>query len=237
MDRNREVPEQDLNAIIFDLDNTLYNEIQFIFGGFKAVARYLASKYGFDVNEIYKTLCLDFIKGVRRKNFDLLLERLGISEDITKLVSIYRNHELRLRPYKDVIVLDILRKKGFRLGLLTDGYPEIQRRKIKTLSLHKFFDVILVTGELGVKKPDIKPFKEILRKLNVQADKAMFVGDNVFKDLIPAKKLGSTTVLILRNIRVQIDPSGIWKDEYSIYVDYVINSLFDLINIVESTYY
>jgi len=69
--------------------------------------------------------------------------------------------------------------------------------------------------------------------LGVREGKAIFVGDNVFKDLIPAKKLGLTTVLIIRDTRIQIDPTGIWRDEYRTYVDYIINSLFDLVSIVD----
>jgi len=172
------------------------------------------------------------MKGVRRKNFDFLLERLGITEDITRLVNIYRNHELRLRPYNDVGVLSVLRKKGLKLGLLTDGYPEDQKRKIKALSIEKFFDVILITGELGVKKPEIKPFEEILRRLGVKGNEAAFVGDNVFKDLIPAKKLGAITILIRRDIRIQIDPSASWKEEYANYVDYIISSLHEILTVI-----
>ena len=70
-----------IKAILFDLDDTLYEEKQFVAGGFKTVAEYLSIKYRVDYDKVFKILKDAFEKGLRRKNFDVLLKKLAIEKE------------------------------------------------------------------------------------------------------------------------------------------------------------
>ncbi|CAG8998272.1 MAG: Pyrophosphatase PpaX [Candidatus Celerinatantimonas neptuna] len=70
------------------------------------------------------------------------------------------------------------------------------RNKIEALGLSEFFDVVVTSGELSVKKPDPIIFNKALERLNADASDAVFIGDNLRVDMEPAKKLGMRTVWV-----------------------------------------
>jgi putative hydrolase of the HAD superfamily len=191
-------------AIIFDLDDTLYPEREYVISGFRAVAVYLSHLYDLDINTIHHRLCDHFEAGVRGNTYNLLLHEIGIPTDsklIQRLVSIYRVHEPTIELYQDVdTILSVLRKT-FCLGLLTDGYAVGQRRKVKSLELQDKFDAIVYSDDLGREnwKPSIVPFQTILQQLCLQPEKAIYIGDNPLKDFIGARKLGMGTVRLRRS--------------------------------------
>ncbi len=215
-----------IKAIIFDLDNTLYNEKEYIFSGFRKVAEYLVNKYGFSFQEIYDILVTDFEKGLRGKNFDELLNKIGIKEDIEVLITVYRTHYPQIKLFNDAqYILDYLYSMGIKLGLITDGPPASQYNKIMALGLRKYFDVIIVTDELGVnyRKPHPKPYLLVLKILNVKPQESIFVSDSDQKDLAGAKAIGMWTVLV--------DRYNTYKK--SLYADYVVNNLLELRKIIK----
>ena len=78
-----------LKAIVFDLDDTLYPEMEFVMSGFRAVAKYLAKKYKLSSSKIFNILKSDFKKGIREKNFNFLLEKLNLSKkELKSLIKI-----------------------------------------------------------------------------------------------------------------------------------------------------
>ena len=89
---------------------------------------------------------------------------------------------------------EFLKSQGVKIACVTNGRDFFQRNKIKALGLQEYFDVIVTSGELGVKKPDLIIFKTALRKLNADETMCVFIGDNLKADMTPASLLGMKTI-------------------------------------------
>jgi putative hydrolase of the HAD superfamily len=112
-----------------------------------------------------------------------------IADDMTE-----RKEEL-VRPFEGALeALASLRQRGHRLGLLTNGSGEFQRRKLSRFMLEPFFDVILIEGELGYGKPDRRVFGAALAHFGVSPEQTWMVGDNLECDIGGARELGITAV-------------------------------------------
>jgi len=85
-----------IKAILFDLDDTLYPEKQFVMSGFQVVSQYLSQKYNFESDNIFNILKDDFEKGLRRRNFDVLLQKLGLNNENVEFEKISK---LDIQPF------------------------------------------------------------------------------------------------------------------------------------------
>jgi putative hydrolase of the HAD superfamily len=190
-----------IRAVIFDLDGTLYDERDFVKSGFEAVARHISAKYALDFEQVFHILMQDFKCGLRGKNFDSLLSKLKLPHaEVDNLVTIYREHEPKIRLYPDAEPTLKQLKGSFKLGLITDGCEETQENKIAALNIKGYFDAVIITDSLGKehRKPSEKPFKVMLSKLGIKTTEAIYVGDNPMKDFVAAKRLGFRTVRVRR---------------------------------------
>ena len=119
----------------------------------------------------------------RREVAALAAQELGIADlALTARVAdaFTRCKEDAVAPFEGAVeTLEALRARGVRLGLLTNGSGEFQRRKLERHDLARFFEVVLIEGEWGVGKPDPSVFNEALRALEAQAHDAWMVGDNL----------------------------------------------------------
>lgn len=101
----------------------------------------------------------------------------------------------RLHRYPHVRqVLDDLRRH-YRLGVVTDGQTAYARPELDELGLLDYFDPIVVSGELGFRKPDRRMFDIALRALEVAPEHAVYVGNDAFRDIHGARRVGLHTVL------------------------------------------
>lgn len=192
-----------MKAVLFDLDDTLYPEIEFVKSGFVAVSSYLARRYGLNEHELQEKMLLILEQNGRGKVFDTLLADLGrySPENVKLLVYLYRSHLPAIHLYPDTIsVLKELKKANSLLGILTDGMGSVQRNKIRALGIGDFFDAIICTDELGKEywKPSAVPFKIILDLLKVSPQDAIYVGNDIGKDFFAPNELGMMTIRIDR---------------------------------------
>jgi len=220
-----------IRAVIFDLDDTLYNEKEFVYSGFMSVAKFLSNKYKIDKIILYNDMvwCLN-IQG-RGKIFDYVCQKYCLKEDIDKLVKIYRYNKPDITLYDDAYKILEIYKEKYKLGLITDGNKDVQWNKIKVLGIEKYMDKIIVTDDYGEDywKPSVKPFKMMLEYFHVYPEQTIYVGDNPNKDFIPCKKLGINSVRIIRNVG---DYANTFLDkEYE--ADYDIRSLLELDDILK----
>jgi putative hydrolase of the HAD superfamily len=221
-----------IKLVIFDLDDTLFPEMEFVKSGFRAVSEVVSQDFGFDSKYVYNLLTEIFEEN-KKFVFDRLLERLGIYSDdyVNKLLLTYRTHNPKINLHEDAKKILPFLKERFLLGLITDGFHITQRLKVKSLDIEKYFDSIIYTGEKGKEynKPSIYPFLEMLNKFNVQANEAVYVGDNVEKDFKGPKDLGMLSVRILRD--------GVYKNAIPHSKDFepdlVIRSLLELNDILK----
>jgi putative hydrolase of the HAD superfamily len=203
-----------ITTVVFDLDDTLYDEIEYCKSGFKAVAESLSE--GPDApsaERIFGILWKQFTAGNRRNTFDTTLDELGISYDdklIEKLVNIYRGHipDLTL-PEDSRDVLCKLRTK-YTLALITDGYLPEQKLKVQSLGIEDFFKCIIYTEQLGREfwKPSPAGFEKIIEILNEKPENMAYIGDNEKKDFIAPNKLGFATVQLIRPSRLHTSASA-----------------------------
>lgn len=190
-----------MKAVIFDLDDTLYPERQFVFSGFKAVADLILQKFG--VQDFFETQKAIFDAGERKKIFDMALTRCGIALDpgiIKAMLQIYRTHDPQIGLYEDVIPTLDYCCKHYKTGIITDGYAATQKNKVHALKLDARFDVIVYSDDFGREnwKPSAVPYQKMCKLLQVKPEQCVYVGDNPDKDFIAAKELGWLTIRVLR---------------------------------------
>ncbi len=94
-------------------------------------------------------------------------------------------------------MLEELRSKGIKLGLITNGRSETQRNKLKLLGIEGIFDEIIISGELGAEKPDTKPFEVMSERLGIAPESLIYVGDFPVNDIEASRKAGYTPVWVM----------------------------------------
>ncbi|KAL4709842.1 hypothetical protein ACJJTC_000329 [Scirpophaga incertulas] len=107
----------------------------------------------------------------------------------------------------DVIHLLETLREDYLLGLITNGSSRAQWQKIERLGLRKYFDCVLVSGDLPWEKPDQQIFFEACKKLNVEPKTCIMVGDRLETDIKGGKKaeLGGTVWVPLQKDEVASD--------------------------------
>jgi putative hydrolase of the HAD superfamily len=91
----------------------------------------------------------------------------------------------------------------FPLALITNGAPDSQREKLQSTGLESAFDAILISGELGIAKPDPRIFHLALDKLGVPAEAAWHIGDTPATDVAGARAAGITAIWLNRTTRAR----------------------------------
>jgi len=186
------------HAIIFDLDDTLYPEHSYVFSGFQAVADWAEIHFGISSQQTLADLKRIFEQGVRGKVFDhwLLLHALHTEERVSDMIRTYRDHTPRISAFPEVPALLSSLHTRYRLGLVSDGYLSVQRRKWELLNLGQFFDAVVFSDQFGREgwKPSTRPFEAVLVQLNCSAARAVYIADNPLKDFLGARRLGVTTI-------------------------------------------
>ena len=190
-----------IQAVVFDLDDTLYAERDYVRSGYRAVAGHLRKVLGRD--EAFEDwLWQRFQAGQASGAFDALNEHFGLGMDagaIAALVGVYRNHSPDIRPRPGAV--DVLRRlrRRCRLGLLSDGFLPAQRLKLDALGLAPLLDAVLMTEEMGRQcwKPAPDGFEAIRAMLGPPGEACAYVADNPAKDFIAPNHLGWRSVQLL----------------------------------------
>ena len=164
-----------MKCFLFDLDDTLYPEITYVQSGFKAVAIFLSKNYlkHQTVEDVYQQIWEEFLVN-RKFVFDRVLDKYGIDNNIiNELIEIYRNHEPDIVGYEDISALKYYKENGLSLGLISDGFEFIQKKKISKLGLEGIFEVEIYTWDHGndYAKPSILPFLKAVKNLSINPDK------------------------------------------------------------------
>jgi len=216
-----------IEALIFDLDDTLYPEQDFVASGYRAVAQHVREHYGCDYKISLSAMMTAFHSLGREKVFPSLLARFPqIPIQLDELVAVYRSHDpaINLFPGYSELLKDFSRQ--YRLGMITDGLPSVQERKVKALGLGSVIEKILYTWEYGSEKQKPHPlsFSLMLEALGSSAESALFVGDNPDKDCRGAHSVGMKCAEI-RNPEMRPDRSDSVARDIP---EFVISTLFQL---------
>lgn len=187
-------------CVVFDLDDTLYLERDYVRSGFEAVDLFLKEK---GVTDFFDRAWSYFSSGGRGNTFNVVLDQMNVEYDtklISKLVDVYRCHQPQISLLPDAVTVLNELVGSYPLGLITDGFGKSQRNKIRSLGLENIFEYIVVTDELGVDrkywKPHAKPYETVRQFFSVPHNKCVYVGDNPKKDFVTANKLDWLTVQV-----------------------------------------
>jgi putative hydrolase of the HAD superfamily len=186
--------------LVFDLDDTLYDESTFVYSGFKAVARHLEEKLSLDFNQTLMKLNDILDTQGRGTIFDTFLRDLGLFnlELLSNCVSVYQSHTPTIEPYlESVAMLELY--QDMPKYLVTDGNPGVQAKKVEALGIAKYFKGIYYTWSYGVdfSKPSVSCFEMICNLEKVSFSDIMYVGDDPSKDFVNLRTHGAITVRVM----------------------------------------
>ncbi len=192
----------DQRAVLFDLDDTLYPLQQFLLSGFRAVAVRVREEWG-HAPEVTLGLLTAAYGSHRGRELDVLAERLALPADaVATLVAVIRAHRPDIRLLAPATAVLTAMRRGWRVGIVTNGRPDIQARKITALGLSPMVDAIVFAAEhgSGAGKPEAEPFLEACRALGVPPDRTVFVGDDLRCDIAGAHAVGMSTIWISASV-------------------------------------
>ena len=180
-------------GVIFDLDDTLYSEKQYVKSGYKKIAEYIGHQ------EAEEKLWNYFLEG--KPAVDAYLKEIGAENKKAECLDIYRSQMPEINLYDGVAELfQSLKENDIKVGIITDGRPEGQRNKIKALGLEELVDDIIITDELGgvqFRKPNDISFRIMQCRWRVPFEQMVYIGDNLAKDFQAPRQLGMRGIYIM----------------------------------------
>ncbi|WP_033916740.1 HAD family hydrolase [Campylobacter sputorum] len=179
-----------IKGVIFDLDNTLYDDRIYIYEMFKIFAK----RYEISFEKMKEI----FTDEMRLKSIDIfgdILKRLNIysKKAHDEMFEIYENLDCLLSLNDDSVeILEFLQNRGVKMAIVTNGVVGVQKNKIKVLNVKKYIKNIVYAREFGkeCEKPHPKPFLKAVEMLNLNPDEVIFIGDNPLTDIKGAKSAG-----------------------------------------------
>ncbi len=178
-------------VVVFDLDDTLYNELDYLRSAYKSIAQHLDQ---------------DNWKLLYSKMFSLYRSKINVFEflsssyeiELRMLIAMYRDHQPDIQLFDGVIeILQDIQTRNGKIGIITDGRASTQRAKIQSLGILNYIDEIIISEELGSEKPSFANFKAIENSLTGTV--FYYIADNLKKDFIAPNALGWKTVGLIDN--------------------------------------
>jgi putative hydrolase of the HAD superfamily len=178
-------------VFVLDLDDTLYQEVEYQFSGFKEVLCKIRQIYGKNLDE-------EFNKLIQKGSSDVLqslCDAAGLPDTVKEsLLWIYRLHQPNISLVKDVRdFISFLQQDAAGVAILTDGRSFSQRSKLKALGLSRL--PAYISEEYGDMKPSPLRFEAIMR--DMPAIQYLYVADNPERDFLAPNTLGWKTVGLL----------------------------------------
>jgi putative hydrolase of the HAD superfamily len=196
-----------LRGILFDLDFTLVDNDRGWRQLWPAVAQQFAERYpGFDPDE-FEQRSYDFADGhyelllrgeidfdtYRRDYVTHGLKPWGdLDDDLLSTYNEARSRSVDLIGLFDDAVETVrsLRSGGLKIGILTNGPSELQRRKLRLIGIEDEVDAVAVSEEIGAAKPDPEAYRRAVAMLGLEPGEVAMVGDHVVNDVAGALAAG-----------------------------------------------
>ena len=180
----------DVKAIFFDFDDTLQSRK----GAYRLYCEFFLGKYFPDIAEEERARKLDEMEELvdggykdREVYFPELIE-LWKWDNHPELQELYDSFNYDFGKYIVMLpgaidVLNEIKKRGYILGCITNGVSSLQNIKLDTAGIRDMFDVVVVSGDIGIYKPDRRIFDAACERAGVENQKALFVGDHPINDI------------------------------------------------------
>jgi putative hydrolase of the HAD superfamily len=184
-----------IRAVIFDLDDTLYREMDYVESGFSKVAAYIEEHHGIDSGSTKDRLLEILARDGRGRVFDEWIREMRLSSSVTpsELVQVYRGHVPSISLYPEVEAeLTKLRSSGILLGIITDGCLAVQQMKIRALGLTDLVDDVVCTDAKGddYAKPNPRVFLDVVERFGLRPRDSVYIGNDSKKDFIGPRAIG-----------------------------------------------
>jgi putative hydrolase of the HAD superfamily len=231
---------KNIKAVLFDIDDTLFDRSK----AQSIILDLIVKKFP----QVFQSLEIDRIleafiesdrvtvesfnagapsEGLRDVRSQHFLRLLGISEDYAAAIT-----EMYVREYPSVIApvdgaVPLVKESSrrFKVGVVSNGLPDVQYRKLDTLGLRDVFTCIVLSEEIGIRKPDPRIFHRAADLLQVQPSECLYVGDSYDSDIVGAKAAGMSTCWLSRNAS--------YPENTIIHTDYVVSHLEELNRILK----
>jgi putative hydrolase of the HAD superfamily len=229
-----------INALIFDIDSTLYDREKAQVPILEKIIRLYPQLFGSLKKEVILDAFLESdriaveafdagapseaLRDLRSKFF---LKSLGLSEDYADDIT-----DTYVREYPHVFApvdgaIDIIEKaKRFKLGAVSNGLPDVQYRKLETLGIRDKFDCIILSEEVNIRKPDPRIFLLAAEALNVSPSECLFTGDSYNSDILGAKGVGMYSCWLCQN-----KP---YPENAIVQADFVVNNYKEMEKILDN---
>lgn len=189
-------------AIVFDLDDTLYPERDYVYSGFAAVAAAFAAKAA-AFADLEARLRDQFNADPGGPTFDVVVRSLMPDASrslVEEMLDVYRAHRPTLQLFDDAAdCLAACRRYG-KLGLITDGRLEGQQAKLDALEIAPKFDCIVMTDQWGKEfwKPHPQAYEHVEGELGCPPARCVYIADNLRKDFVTPNVRGWRSVRVER---------------------------------------
>lgn len=195
-----------IKAVIFDIDNTMYNFDESHKSAMAALCAYTEKNFGMDADETKKLAakCMGMIIERLGDNcaaihnrlirFQCFLEQIG-SADYQKAMEMYHTYWDTLldvmEPEPGLLpLLKRLKEKGIKIGIGSDMTAYIQYKKLEKIGALGYLDFIVTSEEAGAEKPAPQFFELCVKKAGCRPEECVFIGDNLKKDVEGSARFG-----------------------------------------------
>lgn len=193
-----------VKAIFFDFDDTLQSRK----GAYRLYCEYFLDKYFPNISQAERNIKLDEMEehvdgGYKDREvyFPEMIE-LWKWDNHPPLQELYDSFNYDFGRFIVLLdgavdVLKELKRRGYIVGAVTNGVSALQNIKLDTAGIRDLFDVVVVSGDIGIYKPDRRIFDEAVRRAGVKNEEALFIGDHPINDVKGA--LGADMKVIRMN--------------------------------------
>jgi putative hydrolase of the HAD superfamily len=224
---NHIIIQKHIRAVIFDMDNTLFDFVEAKLIACSAVIDYL--KVPIEPVVLLKYFLRPVHGFESHENIrDFLHDNHCYSDTVfNRCCTIYDEEKVAaITPYPHVSeTLSVLRNRGLKLAVVTDAHNGNALKRLRKAELEGFFDAVITMDMHGKAKPSPEPFLLAMNKLGVKASETILVGDSIRRDIMPAKALGILAVHAVYGDRNFHEGE---RDD----ADYVIHGIQEVIGVV-----
>ena len=194
-----------IKAVLFDVDETLFDRMLAQKAVLELIVRQLPQIFrDFPLESVLAAflksdqITTDMFnsgapsEGSRDRRSKLFLQLLGINQKYTaKITELYVKDYPGVKAHVDgaIPVIKELSHK-FKLGVVSNGFTDVQYRKLEAMGLRDLFSCIVLSEEFGIRKPDPRIFHQAALLLHMQPQECLYVGDSYTNDVIGAKNAG-----------------------------------------------
>ena len=213
-------------GLVFDVDDTLYEQIVPFKNAYRSLFDididmekfYLLSRYYSD------------LKFEASRNGEMTMGEYHIYriQEAAKDLGVYLTDEQALSMQKEykknqqklkmsdttISILELAKENDVKLGIITNGPSEHQWAKIEALGVEKWIprENIIVSGDLGINKPDVRIFDAMQEKLKLDFESLYYIGDSLENDILGANNAGWKSIWINRYNKEYLPGTEIYKE-------------------------